>query len=103
MIICHDAWPVKRHPRRFVKSPRSHSVRKKALKPEVDLSLWFLYICGSCANSHDTMLHVPSRVEMRARFVGIHVWKVADRWYSNAFAGSQCAGNEGFAMCKGDM
>jgi hypothetical protein len=102
MIICHEACPVNRHPRRLVKSPRSHSVRKNALNPEVDLSLWFLYICGSWANSHDTMLHVPSSVEIRARFVGTHVCKVADRWYRNAFAGSQLAGNEGFAICKGE-
>lgn len=80
MMICQDACPVNRHPRRFVKSPNSHSVRKKALNPEVDLSLWFLYICGSCANSHDMILHVPRSVEISARFVGMHVWNVAERW-----------------------
>ena len=71
---------MKRQPSKLVTSPNSHSVRKKALRPDVDFNLWFLYICGSCANSHDMMLHVPSNVEMRARFVGTQVWKKAERW-----------------------
>jgi hypothetical protein len=102
MIICHDACPVNKQPSRFVTSPSSHSVRKKALSPDVDLSLWFLYICGSCANSHDIMLHVPRSVDMRARFVGTQVWRDAERWYKNALAGSQLAGSEGSATRRGD-
>ena len=102
MIICHDACPVNRHPSKLVTSPSSHSVKKKALSPDVDFNLWFLYICGSCANSHDMILHVPSNVETRARFVGTQVWNVAERWYRNALAGSHDAGNEGSVMCSGD-
>jgi hypothetical protein len=102
MIICHEAWPVNKHPNRFVMSPSNHSDRKKALSPDVDLSLWFLYICGSCANSHDMMLHVPSNVDMRARLVGTQVCNVADSRYKNSFAGSQLAGNEGCAIRRGD-
>jgi len=101
-MICHDACPVNKQPSRFVTSPSSHSVRKKALSPDVDWFLWFLYICGSCANSHDIMLHVPSTVDMRARFVGTHVCSVAESLYRNSFAGSQCAGNEGAAIRRGD-
>ena len=78
-MTCHDACPVNRQPSKFVTSPRSHSVKKNALSPDVDFSLWFLYICGSCANSHDMMLHVPSNVETSARFVGTQVWNAADR------------------------
>jgi hypothetical protein len=101
-MICHDACPVNRHPSRFVTSPISHSERKNALSPDVDLSLWFLYICGSCANSHDIMLHVPSSVDMRARFVGTQVCRVADKRYRKSFAGWQLSGSEGGAMCRGE-
>jgi hypothetical protein len=101
-MICHEACPVNRHPSRFVTSPSSHSAKKNALNPDVDFSLWFLYICGSCANSHDIMLQVPSSVETSARFVGTHVCNVADRWYRNAFAGSHVSGRVAFAMCGGD-
>ena len=66
-------------PRKLEASPSSHSVRKKTLRPDVDLRVWFLYICGSCANSHDRILHVPRRVDINARLVGTHVWKVAER------------------------
>jgi hypothetical protein len=102
MMICHDACPVNRQPNRLVISPSSHSERKKALSPDVDFSLWFLYICGSCANSHDTMLKVPNRVDMRARFVGTQVCRVAERWCRNSFAGSQLAGKDGSAIRRGD-
>jgi hypothetical protein len=101
-MICHDACPVNKQPSRLVTSPSSHSVRKNALSPDVDFSLWFLYICGNCANSHDMMLHVPSKVDMRARFVGTQVCRVADKWYRNSFAGSQLSGNVGLAIRRGD-
>jgi hypothetical protein len=101
-MICHDACPVNKQPSRLVTSPNSHSERKNALSPDVDLSLWFLYICGSCAKSHDIMLHVPSSVDTRARFVGTQVWRVAERWYKNWFAGSQLFGNDGAAIRSGD-
>jgi hypothetical protein len=101
-MICHDAWSVNRHPSRFVKSPSSHSVRKNALSPDVDFNLWFLYIWGSCAKSHDMMLHVPSNVDTSARFVGTQVWKVADNRYRKSFAGSQCAGRVAEAIRRGD-
>jgi hypothetical protein len=48
------------------------------------------------------MLHVPSSVDMRARFVGTQVCKVAERWCRNSFAGSQLAGKDGSAMRRGD-
>ena len=101
-MICHEACPVNRQPSRLVTSPSNHSVRKNALSPDVDFSLWFLYICGSCANSHDMILHVPSNVDMRARFVGTQVCNDADNRYRSSFAGWQLAGNEGSAMRRGD-
>jgi hypothetical protein len=85
-----------------VRSPSSHSPKKYMLRPDVDLSWWFLYICGSCANSHEMMLHVPSNVENSARFVGTQTPKEAERVWRNAFAGSQCAGNVGSTIRRGD-
>jgi hypothetical protein len=41
------------------------------------------------------MVKVPRQVETRPRFVGMQVWKVAERWYSTELAGSQCSGREG--------
>jgi hypothetical protein len=41
------------------------------------------------------MLIVPRREEMRARFVGTHVCRVADRRCSRALAGSQWSGRVG--------
>lgn len=43
------------------------------------------------------MLHVPSTVLRRARFVGMQVLNVMDRLCRNLFVGSQCAGSEGSA------
>src|SRR2546429_5469418 len=99
-MTCHVACCVNIDPSKFDKSPSNHSVRKNMLSPNVDFNLWFLYICGSCANSHDMILHVPSTVDNKARLVGTQVWKVADTLYRNALAGSQCAGNVGLAMSR---
>jgi hypothetical protein len=49
------------------------------LSPDVDFSWLFLYICGSWANSHETMLRVPKVMEKKARFVGTQVWKVEEK------------------------
>jgi hypothetical protein len=72
------------------------------LSPDVDFTLWFLYIWGSWANSQEMMLHVPRMVERRARFVGTQVWREEERLYRKSFAGSQCAGKDGATMCSGD-
>ena len=48
------------------------------------------------------ILHVPRSVDISARFVGTHVWKAADKWYKNSFAGSQLAGIEGSAIRSGE-
>jgi hypothetical protein len=47
------------------------------------------------------MLHVPRMVDMTARLVGIQVPRETERLYRKPLAGSQCAGNEALAVCRG--
>lgn len=54
-----------------------------------------MYIWGSCAKSHETMLRVPRREDRKARFVGTQVWKVEEKRKRKSDSGSQCAGREG--------
>lgn len=93
MMTCQVACRVSRAPIRLLVSPKHHSTRKNMDKPDVDCNWTFLYIWGSCANSHETMLRVPNTDDIRASGVGMHVCRYAEMVAKKGEDGSQCCGS----------
>ena len=92
-MTCHAACSVNKAPSKLVTSPSSHSAKKYIDSPDADFNLQFLYICGSWAKSHDTILAVPRAVETNARLVGTHMWKAEEKMESQCSVGVQCSGS----------
>lgn len=82
-------------PSKFDTSPRSHSPRKKADRPEVDRKSKFLSICGTCANNHDKIDRTPRSEDSKASGVGIQDPNVKEMLRRKSLVGSQCCGNSG--------
>ena len=76
-------------------SPRHHSTKKKIDRPDVLPMLQFLYICGSCANSHAMMLRVPRTFDAKASGVGMHMWNVLLKRRRKSVEGMQWSGRAG--------